>query len=673
MIILNYDFLFNYQKVKNHLLHFFGEYKMEIKPVKILIVDDNPFNRELLFDILSEKYPVEIASSGNEAINKVMENQFNIILMDMLMPGLDGFETTKKIREMGINAKIIAHTSMSMKKDRRRCMESGCDEFLPKPIDKTKLFELITKFSSSSDISDTKEEIENKNKYLSDEIHFSDLNLLLVEEDDKVRGAYKEILEKTGFNITDVHNGNQALSILEQKKIKIDIVISNMFTSGIDGLGLLNSTKRQFPNIYVFIYAAKFDPATLQLTVQLGADGIIPQSEFENSVAGIVHTAIYHSNEKYFRISNAKTVLQVRESQARFTQFGCNEKCNYIDMAYSSLHDAGGDMSQCRHFNLAGRCGIVMADVSGHDILSSYISAVFLGVLSSLWNINQDPSSLLKKINSELLKMEEVNYHVCTTVILWDMRRSKLKIATAGNPGAILLEKDNNEFKRIDLEGGGMCLGLLDIDNLFLEQEIDLKKGSFLFLFSDGIESEKITSILKEHPHLLNQNTSSGISKKMLDLILDKWPQQKDDMILLTLQAPDPLPDEGLHYSFTSDYEEVDKACVWITENINDHITEDMDIDMMLLSIREALLNAVEHGNNYKADAYVDVSIFLNEENIRIDISDEGQGFNLNDKLSDIKADSNFQIGKRGLPIINAFADKMEVNGGTVSVFFETV
>ena len=646
---------------------------MEIKPVKILIVDDNPFNRELLFDILSEKYPVEIASSGNEAINKVMENQFNIILMDMLMPGLDGFETTKKIREMGINAKIIAHTSMSMKKDRRRCMESGCDEFLPKPIDKTKLFELITKFSSSSDISDTKEEIENKNKYLSDEIHFSDLNLLLVEEDDKVRGAYKEILEKTGFNITDVHNGNQALSILEQKKIKIDIVISNMFTSGIDGLGLLNSTKRQFPNIYVFIYAAKFDPATLQLTVQLGADGIIPQSEFENSVAGIVHTAIYHSNEKYFRISNAKTVLQVRESQARFTQFGCNEKCNYIDMAYSSLHDAGGDMSQCRHFNLAGRCGIVMADVSGHDILSSYISAVFLGVLSSLWNINQDPSSLLKKINSELLKMEEVNYHVCTTVILWDMRRSKLKIATAGNPGAILLEKDNNEFKRIDLEGGGMCLGLLDIDNLFLEQEIDLKKGSFLFLFSDGIESEKITSILKEHPHLLNQNTSSGISKKMLDLILDKWPQQKDDMILLTLQAPDPLSDEGLHYSFTSDYEEVDKACVWITENINDHITEDMDIDMMLLSIREALLNAVEHGNNYKADAYVDVSIFLNEENIRIDISDEGQGFNLNDKLSDIKADSNFQIGKRGLPIINAFADKMEVNGGTVSVFFETV
>ncbi|ETR74069.1 MAG: hypothetical protein OMM_00477 [Candidatus Magnetoglobus multicellularis str. Araruama] len=634
----------------------------------ILIVDDNPFNREMLGDILkTNKCRVDKANNGKEALEKISSNTYNIIIMDMLMPGLDGFETTKQIRKMGLQTPVIAHTSMSMKKDRRRCMEAGCDEFLPKPINTGNLLSLIKKYSQEGPHSDTQKSSSQQLQH-PDDPTFNGLRVLLIEEDQFVRQKCIDVLHRMGFTVSFVPNGNDALNRLETQARQIDLIISNMFTSGIDGLGVLNTTKREYPHIQVFIYADKFDPETLQLMLQLGADGIIPQSDFENSIGKIVHAAI--SQTIHSRKSQAQTAFQVRQSQARLTQFGCSKPCRFIDMAFSTLHDAGGDMAQCRLFNSSGRCGVVMADVSGHDILSSYISAVFLGILSSVWNANQAPLSLLRIINTELLKMEEVNYHVCTTVMLWDQKKSHLEIATAGNPGPLLVNKTNDQLTFDQFEGGGICLGLLDRDDLYTYQNLNLTHDSQLFLFSDGMSASKLQSTIgKNKKRFLSKDSSkSNICRSLLDAYMDTW-SQDDDMILLCLQSTQDKKDNGLHYSFHSDYDEVDKACKWITEQITQKYPE-MDMDMIMLSIREALLNAVEHGNNYNYDALVDVTLFFDSNRIRLDITDQGTGFSLNEKLLDSNNESGFQIGKRGLKIIHAFSDKIEVDSGTTRLFF---
>jgi len=637
----------------------------------ILIVDDNPFNREMLGDILNaNNCKADKANNGKEALDKIAINIYDIIIMDMLMPGLDGFETTRQIRKMGLTIPVIAHTSMSMKKDRRRCMEAGCDEFLPKPIDTNKLMALIKKLShkEDKDNSETVTASSPQNILQPPIATFNGLRLLLIEEDKLIRNQYIDVLEQMGFNVTFVSNGNDALNFLDKHPKKIDLIVSNMFTSGIDGLGVLNMTKREYPHILVFIYAAKFDPETLQLMLQLGADGIIPQSDFENSIGNIIHAAISQSSHKHSRISHANTAFQVRKSQARLTQFGCPTPCPFIDMAFSTLHDAGGDMAQCRRFNRDGRCGVVLADVSGHDILSSYISAVFLGILSSLWNTHQEPLSLLKVINAELLKMEEVNYHVCTTVLLWDQKRSRLEIATAGNPGPFVVHRNNGQFIFDYSEGGGICLGLLDREDLYTFQKITLKEDSVLFLFSDGMSSKKLKTTIKQQKKLIMNSDEKKICRRVLDSYMDQW-SQNDDMILLSLQPNEKQTEDSLHYSFNSDYNEVDTACKWITEQLFKH-SPDIEMDMIMLSIREALLNAVEHGNNYNANALVDVSLSIKNSELTVHISDQGSGFNLNEKLSDSQNESGFQIGKRGLKIIHAFADKIEINGGTTTLTF---
>jgi len=635
----------------------------------ILIVDDNPFNREMLGDILKNNgCVVDKANNGKEALDKISSKTYAIIIMDMLMPGLDGFETTRQIRKMGLKIPVIAHTSMSMKKDRRRCMEAGCDEFLPKPINTSNLLALIQKYAKSEGPPDIQGTTSQQKIQHPGDRSFNGLNVLLIEEDQAIRNQYIDVLQEMGFTVTFVPNGNEALHRLEKNSKQFDLIISNMFTSGIDGLGVLNTTKREYPHVLVFIYAAKFDPETLQLMLQLGADGIIPQSDFHNSIGKIVHAAL--SQSTHSRTNQAQTAFQVRQSQARLTQYGCSKPCQFIDMAFSTLHDAGGDMAQCRYFNRSGRCGVVLADVSGHDILSSYISAVFLGILSSVWNAHQEPLSLLRIINKELLKMDEVKYHVCTTVMLWDQKKSHLEIATAGNPGALLLSQKDNQLVFEHFEGGGICLGLLDRDDLYTYQQVDLVQNSRLFLFSDGMSGDKLQSIIEQNKQLfLSENTSKReLCRRLLDAYMDTW-SQDDDMILLGLESTKKTADERFLYSFYSDYKEVDIACKWISDQISKHMPG-LDMDMMMLSIREALLNAVEHGNNYDSNALVEVTLEFQSTGLQIDISDQGTGFNLNKKLIDSKNESGFQIGKRGLKIIHAFADKIEIHGGTMRLFF---
>ncbi|CAN2047633.1 serine/threonine-protein kinase RsbW [Candidatus Magnetomoraceae bacterium gMMP-1] len=635
----------------------------------VLIVDDNPFNRKLLSEILkSHNYSLDEAKNGNEAIDRILEKSYQVIIMDMLMPGIDGFETTKKIREIGITTPVIAHTSMSMKQDQRRCKEAGCNDFLPKPINIDNLLKLLKKYSLAEQNQIKQPDFAVTSVPGQEPFSFSGLNLLLVEEDSSCAENYLQVLKNLGFKVTYVPNGVEAWKTLQKNKFKFNMIVSNIFTSGIDGLGLLIMSKRKYPDILVFIYAMDYNIDTFQLTIRLGADGIIPQSEFKNSIAGIIRIGIDQAAQKGSRLRDASTAMQVRKSQKKLIQFDCNKTCGLVDISYSTLHDAGGDMARCRPFNKAGRCGIVLGDVSGHDIMSSYISAVFMGILSSVWDSNKEPMKLLKVINTELLKIKVVNYHVCVSALLWDMRRCKLKIATAGNPGAILCQPTDSGFKLIELKGGGMCLGLLDMDDLYISQEIDFKPGSLLFLFSDGIDYEKMSEVLLKNKILL-KDSASGLSGKILDKVIDKW-SQEDDIIIVSIKAPEPGPLNGIHSYFKSTYEGVDKAYAWIIRQIEKFgCPKGKDKDTLVFAIREALLNAVEHGNKSE-DSYVDISLYFSPEKVIAEISDEGSGFNLNEKLAEIKKNNGLQMGKRGLSIINSFSDNIKVNGGTVALSF---
>jgi len=114
---------------------------MKDKPV-ILVVDDEPQNIELLEAFLiPQGYEIVKAANGEEALRKLSGNQIDLILLDVMMPGMDGFEVTRRIRQDNTHRllPIILVTALRETEDRVKGIEAGCDDFISKPVDKMEL------------------------------------------------------------------------------------------------------------------------------------------------------------------------------------------------------------------------------------------------------------------------------------------------------------------------------------------------------------------------------------------------------------------------------------------------------------------------------------------------------------------------------------------------------
>lgn len=114
---------------------------------KVLVVEDNPLNMELVIEILLARgFTVHEALDGEEAIKKTESEDYDLILMDIELPGLDGVETTKILKTRNKNIPVVALTSYAMKGDRERFMKAGFDEYLSKPLDISDFLKRLEKY-----------------------------------------------------------------------------------------------------------------------------------------------------------------------------------------------------------------------------------------------------------------------------------------------------------------------------------------------------------------------------------------------------------------------------------------------------------------------------------------------------------------------------------------------
>ncbi len=106
---------------------------------KILLVEDNPVNRRLAeFLLRSQGYQVRAATNAQEAFDTIKAERPDLILMDVQLPGMDGLEATRKLKEEPTTRDIpvVAVTSYAMKGDREKALAAGCSGYITKPIDK---------------------------------------------------------------------------------------------------------------------------------------------------------------------------------------------------------------------------------------------------------------------------------------------------------------------------------------------------------------------------------------------------------------------------------------------------------------------------------------------------------------------------------------------------------
>ena len=124
--------------------------------MKILLVEDNFLNQKVVtFHLQKKNYEVVSTDNGRDAL-KIIENQdIDLILMDIMLPGMNGFEITAEIRKREKKARvknpvpIIAVTANTLDNDREKCLNSGMDEYLPKPFTAQDLYRVIGECTTS--------------------------------------------------------------------------------------------------------------------------------------------------------------------------------------------------------------------------------------------------------------------------------------------------------------------------------------------------------------------------------------------------------------------------------------------------------------------------------------------------------------------------------------------
>ncbi len=130
--------------------------KVHKERLEVLVVDDNKVNLKVSSHLIRNLgHNVDVVISGREAINAAYTKQYDIIFMDCQMPEIDGFEATDLIRkneakiDYGLHVPIVALTANATEQDRQKCLDSGMDNFLSKPIDQNKLREILKQYSRS--------------------------------------------------------------------------------------------------------------------------------------------------------------------------------------------------------------------------------------------------------------------------------------------------------------------------------------------------------------------------------------------------------------------------------------------------------------------------------------------------------------------------------------------
>jgi len=237
----------------------------------ILIADDNEESRNLLSRCLEKQgYTVATADNGRQALEMMAVENFDLLLLDILMPELDGYAVLK---HMNADPKhktlpVIVLTSETETSNVIRCIELGANDYLVKPFDMVVLRNRIVRALLNRRL---REEV-------TGELHWQGEQapaILIVEDDDMSRDLLQKRVSRAGYRVVSVANGSAALEILSKQSfglVLLDIMMPGM--SGYDVLEHLNGNKK-LSTMSVIMISALDDHETIERCLQAGAEDYI--------------------------------------------------------------------------------------------------------------------------------------------------------------------------------------------------------------------------------------------------------------------------------------------------------------------------------------------------------------------------------------------------------------
>ena len=214
-----------------------------MKASKVLIVDDNNLNRKVFEHIIGLMYQFDIAEHGQIALDKIRKEQFDLILMDIQMPVLDGINTLKVIKSQSLTeAPVVAVSAFANQKDREYFISMGFDDFIPKPIKPKMLLETLELYLKKNRAAD--DEPEREEQVMDEEFDQNKVRQLLkYNSPANIKQVYEEFVQECEALLEEI-------KLLTEKKDYASIG---------DKLHIIKGNSGTFGAMAVYTYCQKFE------------------------------------------------------------------------------------------------------------------------------------------------------------------------------------------------------------------------------------------------------------------------------------------------------------------------------------------------------------------------------------------------------------------------------
>lgn len=371
-------------------------------------------------------------------------------------------------------------------------------------------------------------------------LNYTNFNILIVDDNPINLKILKSILLKEGYKVKSALNGPEA------RKLAIDthpdLIILDIMMPGEDGFSVVKSLKKdsKTASIPVIFLTAIGEIDSKKACFDLGAVDYITKPFHPEEILARVRVHLKLSLAINSLIATqAKKLMQIQEAQTSFLISPEELPSGRFSVYYKALNEAGGDFYDVLPI-AEDIFAYFIADVSGHDIGTSYITAAVKALLKQNCSPIYKPLESMRMINKVLLEILPQGKYLTACYTKLNRKKGIMSIVNAGHPPAIYLPY-NDKARFVEIEGD--VLGIFS-DVHYEQHDIDVERGDRFFLYTDGLieDAERLKVWTEGLDLLLNKcnlvrNTPLNKSAHLLKQLLMETTKAHDDIVVMGIEV----------------------------------------------------------------------------------------------------------------------------------------
>lgn len=500
-------------------------------------------------------------------------------------------------------------------------------------------------------------------------------HVLVVEDDSVQRLVVQRKLESRGLRVQVARDGLDGWNAFcaAREGDSFDLIISDVEMPRLSGLEFLARVRSVDHDVPVLILTGHQDRATLLSALQLQVGGFIDKRASDEEFTTLTGELISVGTER-------RAARELHEEMRRIGDqaVSVSERSRgTLAVRSASRAAAGGDAFHCWTID-HDRDLFILADVSGHSVASSYATAAFIGAAATYLDEVESLSRFLARINSHLA-MHRASLHgnyVCVLVGINDYAAGTVRLAAAGTPLPCLYRPG---MAPLVVGISGPPLGLFP-DGDWGEELVSLLPDTCVLGSSDGLPDTRnetgahFESVLPEIVQpLVERGADVDVIADDLMASVARWQggRQEDDRTFFVLTGKcgsQVFPEQIM--TLPSSFVAIAEATTNFRTFLERHRVTlgRRDLRDAVSAVREALMNAISHGNRFAPDRQATMTIRLEPAAVVVRVEDEGSGVALPPGESD--SPDALETGGRGFILMKSLSDRLETMDRAVSLTF---